>query len=286
MATYALALARTSRHNIVLSPVRNSPGLQGVKAVAVPGHDTTCAYAAMPADGDLYFSSGAWSLGGFESGRPVLGPEALTACISNERMGEGRYRPLTNVSGLWLLEQALRDFKARPLRSGDRVSPRLPHGGTGYCDPVLWPQLQAAFAGDFTVETTFDRARTDDYQFGITAAARAIAETGTLILSNHGTSSRLGALAPWVQVVVRHRDQIHPDIPTALAAHPTDLIIIWVTGPSKIADVEGILIEGVYGSGMQVTLLTEWILAAAVGFAFRPLHMLFIQRKNSAFCRN
>jgi L-lactate dehydrogenase complex protein LldG len=125
----------------------------------------------------------------------------------------------------------------------------------GYCDPALWPQLQTAFSGDFTVETVFDRTRVDDYQFGITTAAGAIAETGTLILTDHGTSSRLGALAPWVHVAVLRRDQIHPDIPTALAAHPADPNIIWVTGPSKTADVEGILIEGVHGPGVQVALL-------------------------------
>jgi len=125
----------------------------------------------------------------------------------------------------------------------------------GYCDPMLWPQLRVVFPGDFVVETAFDRARVDDYQFGITTAAGAIAETGTLILTDHGTSSRLGALAPWVHVAVLRRDQIHPDTPTALAAHPADPNIIWVTGPSKTADVEGILIEGVHGPGMQVALV-------------------------------
>ena len=101
----------------VLGPVRELPELKGVKVIAVPGHDTACAYDAMPANpagGDLYISSGTWSLVGFESDTPVLGPEALTARISNERIGDGRYRPLTNVIGLWLLEQTLKEFAARP----------------------------------------------------------------------------------------------------------------------------------------------------------------------------
>ncbi|HVT71741.1 MAG TPA: rhamnulokinase family protein [Lacunisphaera sp.] len=114
-------LART-----VLGPVRDLPGLKGVKVVAVPGHDTACAYDAMPADpagGDLYLSSGTWSLVGFESDRPVLGAGALAARISNERIGDGRYRPLTNVIGLWLLEQTLKEFAARP--KNDREWARL-----------------------------------------------------------------------------------------------------------------------------------------------------------------
>ena len=103
--------------NTVLGPVTGMPELKGTKIVAVPGHDTAAAYDAMPANlagGDLYISSGTWSLVGFESDTPVLGNEALAARISNERIGDGRYRPLTNVIGLWLLEQTLKDFAARP----------------------------------------------------------------------------------------------------------------------------------------------------------------------------
>ena len=103
--------------NTVLGPVTGLPELKGTKVVAVPGHDTAAAYDAMPANpagGDLYISSGTWSLVGFESDTPVLGNEALAARISNERIGDGRYRPLTNVIGLWLLEGTLKEFAARP----------------------------------------------------------------------------------------------------------------------------------------------------------------------------
>jgi rhamnulokinase len=100
-----------------LGPVKNSPELAGTQVIAVPGHDTAAAYDAMPAnpDGtDLFLSSGTWSLVGFESDRPVLGADAHAARISNERIGDGRYRPLTNVIGLWLLEGTMKDFASRP----------------------------------------------------------------------------------------------------------------------------------------------------------------------------
>jgi rhamnulokinase len=100
-----------------LGRVRGLPELAGVQVIAVPGHDTACAYDAMPAapDGsDLYISAGTWSLVGFESDGPVLGPEALAARVANERIGDGRYRPLTNVIGLWLLEGIMQDFRSRP----------------------------------------------------------------------------------------------------------------------------------------------------------------------------
>ena len=100
-----------------LGPVKNFPELASTQVIAVPGHDTAAAYDAMPAnpDGtDLFLSSGTWSLVGFESDRPVLGADAHAARISNERIGDGRYRPLTNVIGLWLLEGTLKDFASRP----------------------------------------------------------------------------------------------------------------------------------------------------------------------------
>jgi rhamnulokinase len=100
-----------------LGRVKHLPELAGTQVIAVPGHDTACAYDAMPAspDGDdLYLSSGTWSLVGFESDKPLLGPEALKAKIANERIGDGRYRPLTNVFGLWLLEGIMKDFSSRP----------------------------------------------------------------------------------------------------------------------------------------------------------------------------
>lgn len=125
----------------------------------------------------------------------------------------------------------------------------------GYCDPVLWPGLTPHFGPDFTVASTFDRKRVDEYSFGITRAAGAIAESGTIILRDESTSSRLGALAPWVHVAVVRRETIFPDLPHALAALGPDPNVIWCTGPSKTADVEGILIEGVHGPGEQIALV-------------------------------
>lgn len=100
-----------------LGTVQSIPELKGTRVIAVPGHDTACAYDAMPASSkgtDLFISSGTWSLVGFESDRPVLGADALAARVANERIGDGRYRPLTNVIGLWCLEGTMKDFSSRP----------------------------------------------------------------------------------------------------------------------------------------------------------------------------
>jgi len=127
----------------------------------------------------------------------------------------------------------------------------------GYCDPALAREFAELAAEGIALEANFDRAKVDEYQFGITAAAGAIAETGTLVLSDRGTSSRLAALAPWVHIAVLRRAQIRPDFVSAIAAFGDDPNIIWVTGPSKTADIEGILIEGVHGPGVQIALLMD-----------------------------
>ncbi|MEI6606335.1 MAG: LUD domain-containing protein [Verrucomicrobiota bacterium] len=126
----------------------------------------------------------------------------------------------------------------------------------GYCDPALYEQVGAPLAAaGLTVETSYERERYDDYQFGITRASGAIAESGSLILDDERTSRRLAALSPWVHVAVLNPTTIHRTIADALAALGDSPNIIWVTGPSKTADVEGILIEGVHGPGEQIALV-------------------------------
>jgi L-lactate dehydrogenase complex protein LldG len=127
----------------------------------------------------------------------------------------------------------------------------------GYCDPALWPVLAPMFGEGFTVEAVLDRTRVDDYQFGITRAAGAIAETGTIILNDETTSARLGALAPWAHVAVISRGTLYEDLVQAVAALGRDPNVIWCTGPSKTADVEGILIEGVHGPGAQIAMFVD-----------------------------
>jgi L-lactate dehydrogenase complex protein LldG len=125
----------------------------------------------------------------------------------------------------------------------------------GYCDPSLMDDVGSALvAAGLTVETHYDRSRYEDYQFGVTRATGAIAESGSLILDDARTSDRLAALSPWVHVGVLRENEIHRTIPEAMAALGPSRNVLWATGPSKTADVEGILIEGVHGPGEQVAL--------------------------------
>ena len=58
-----------------------------------------------------------------------------------------------------------------------------------------------------------------------------------------------------IAVRVLAPDRIHAHLGDAVAALGDDHYVIFCTGPSKTADVEGILIEGVHGPGEQVALI-------------------------------
>ena len=170
-------------------------------------------------------------------------------------------QPKLEGTDLW--EIFSRNFSAvngRPMDSVKTLAEFLKtnNQSLGYCDPELMDAVGSKLvAAGLKVETTYERDRYDDYQFGITRGSGAIAESGTVILDDERTSHRLAALSPWVHVAVIGKSEIHRTIPDALEALGDSPNIVWCTGPSKTADVEGILIEGVHGPGEQVTLLIQ-----------------------------
>ncbi len=126
----------------------------------------------------------------------------------------------------------------------------------GYCDPALRAEVgEPLAAAGLHVFYAYERARVDELLFGITSATGAVAETGSLILTDRDTPDRLAALAPWAHIAVVRRSQLKRTLAEAIADLPADPNVIFATGPSKTADVEGILIEGVHGPGEQVALL-------------------------------
>lgn len=86
------------------------------------GHDTASAVAAVPGDGLVaYISCGTWSLAGVEHDERVLDPAAMQAGFTNE-LGVGeRVRFQRNLTGLWLLEESLRQWDA-PVTTADALA--------------------------------------------------------------------------------------------------------------------------------------------------------------------
>lgn len=94
-----------------LGALREGPGRdREVTVTAVAGHDTACAVAAVPGtgDGEGFVSCGTWSVVGMETPAPITTARARAAGFSNELGVGGRIRFLSNVNGLWLLQEARR----------------------------------------------------------------------------------------------------------------------------------------------------------------------------------
>ncbi len=103
---------RGSIRGTVLASVNEKFAAAKVPVIAVGGHDTASAVAAVPAEsgkGDwLYLSSGTWSLLGAEVDEPVLTEKAAGYNVTNEGGVGGNIRLLKNIAGLWLLQECKR----------------------------------------------------------------------------------------------------------------------------------------------------------------------------------
>lgn len=96
----------------LLPHVAEEAGLPPLPVIAVGGHDTALAVAAVPAarEGFAYVSSGTWSLLGAEIPRPFVGEASLAANFTNEGGVAGTIRFLKNLCGLWLVQECRRHW--------------------------------------------------------------------------------------------------------------------------------------------------------------------------------
>ncbi len=106
----------------VLTPeVQRLTGLGPVPVVAVAGHDTASAVAAVPSPDEnfAYLSCGTWSLLGIEVEQPIIGEKSYAYNFTNEGGIEGTTRFLKNICGLWLLERCRAEWTDAPADVND-----------------------------------------------------------------------------------------------------------------------------------------------------------------------
>jgi L-lactate dehydrogenase complex protein LldG len=89
--------------------------------------------------------------------------------------------------------------------------------------------------------------------FGITSADYALADTGSLVMLSSPAEARLISLLPPVHIAVVSRERILTGLDELLTILPypaeqTSSMVL-ITGPSRTADIEQILVRGVHGPG-------------------------------------
>ena len=101
---------------VLSEEVKRQTGLGAVPVVAVAGHDTGAAVAAVPAQNErfAYLSCGTWSLLGIEVKDAIINEKSFDYNFTNEGGIEGTTRFLKNICGLWLLERCRKEWTDAP----------------------------------------------------------------------------------------------------------------------------------------------------------------------------
>lgn len=96
--------------------VQKMTGLGAIPVIAVAGHDTGSAVAAVPAKDKnfAYLSSGTWSLMGIETQDAIIDEKSYALNFTNEGGIEGTTRFLKNICGMWLYERCRKEWTDAP----------------------------------------------------------------------------------------------------------------------------------------------------------------------------
>ena len=97
---------------VLTEEVQKMTGLGAVPVIAVAGHDTGSAVAAVPAKDEqfAYLSSGTWSLMGIETKEAIINERSYELNFTNEGGIEGTTRFLKNICGMWLYERCRKEW--------------------------------------------------------------------------------------------------------------------------------------------------------------------------------
>jgi L-lactate utilization protein LutC len=124
------------------------------------------------------------------------------------------------------------------------------------CGVTGLPRVQSGF-----MDREALRAACVAADVGITSADYALAETGTLVMLSSPQEARLISLLPPMHVAVFPRSRMLANLDELLAILPNPAeqtsSMVLITGPSRTADIEQILVRGVHGPGEIYAVMVE-----------------------------
>jgi L-lactate dehydrogenase complex protein LldG len=107
-------------------------------------------------------------------------------------------------------------------------------------------------------DAEFAASELDTFDCAITAAAVAIAETGTIILDGSPDQGRRAStLLPDYLLCIVRAGQVVALVPEAITRLRTDRPLTWISGPSATVDIEFHRVEGVHGPRILDVVLVE-----------------------------
>jgi L-lactate dehydrogenase complex protein LldG len=198
---------------------------------------------------------------------PPIPPEELPERFESElqNLGCDTYR-VSNLSELEenicsILEQAQAEsvvLSRNPILNQLQIEKMLDNRGIRV---FVWPtSTEGQPEGSFFRDQCFAAGA------GITGVDFALAETGSLVLTSITEGSQLASLAPPVHIALYRRSQIRATLDEVLQSLPVSRdpgkssparSVVFVTGTSRTADIEQILIRGVHGPRSVHAILVE-----------------------------
>jgi L-lactate dehydrogenase complex protein LldG len=170
------------------------------------------------------------------------------------------YRRTFDPPSLDLLVDRLVDYRAVVHRGGDPaaiIARILPSEAR----VVVPPGLPEEWLPATLTALRDDRLGHDDIAGAdgvITAAAVAVAETGTIVLdASPDQGRRVLSLLPDLHICVLRPDQVVAAVPEAVARLDPRRPLTWISGPSATSDIELNRVEGVHGPRHLHVVLLE-----------------------------
>jgi L-lactate dehydrogenase complex protein LldG len=151
------------------------------------------------------------------------------------------------------------------IRTADAVRDllaSLPGGEIYVEDAPLLRRFVPGSAGSRALRWSTGGPPSESSQASITLAESLIASTGSVLIASSG-AGRGASVVPPVHIVVASRSQLEPDLQAALRrAKASGLAdrnscLFLITGSSRTADIEKILVLGAHGPRRLVVLLAE-----------------------------
>ena len=124
------------------------------------------------------------------------------------------------------------------------------------CGIVSLPGIETGFGDRDDLRAACARTA-----FGITGAECALAETGTLVMFSNAAEARLISLLPPAHIAVIPASLILNGLDDLFSRFPRPAdqtsAMVFITGPSRTADIEQILVRGVHGPGELHAVIIE-----------------------------
>lgn len=180
---------------------------------------------------------------------PLPPPRLRIPEMSVEARIESLFRNLESLAGKTLRASSLEEarcYVAQLIGEQPAVASNAPL--LRQCGITDLPTVRSGFACESDL-----RAACASAAFGITSADYALADTGSLVLFSSPEEARMVSLLPPVHVAVVPRERILTGLDELLTEIPLPAdrssSMLLITGPSRTADIEQILVRGVHGPG-------------------------------------